>query len=337
MQIDEGSLTSSAKRKLGQRMHLFLASFFLVVSAAACGAELRSVSGVVLQGSEILLISDDNDGVLYRAVLAGNDLQELARHGSVALAAAGLSSEPVFGADLASDLEAVALLPSGEPVVLSEGAAALVAHDRVIATYDQSLMQFGGRGLEGLDVYADGRIAALWEGGHPHPGVLPTRFSIEGRVQGPFLPAVCVHRSLVGSPTKACAGARGITALKVPAVPGSSQAFRAPDLVWAKDGSSWLVLLSSINGESTEFHYKWLQRFSLSGNPVGVPLNLCDRGQLPLSLRHGLEGNIEGLGWLDPGKSLLLVNDSLVKTTLVSLRIDPWPETDASVRCDQPL
>ena len=309
----------------------------LLGQVSACKADLRSASGVVVQGKHLLLVGDDTDGTLFRVALPEHELTSSEQSVSYPLKGLALSTGPVFGGALATDLEAVALLPDGEPVVLSEGAAALLTAERVVATYDPSLMQFGGRGLEGLDVHRDGRIAALWEGGYPHPNALPTRFGGTGRVQGPFLPAICVHRSRHDGPVVACGDTRGIVSLEVPESPDAKQAFRAPDLIWSEDGSSWIVLLASTNAENSQFRYKWLQRFGLTGKPLGPPLNLCDQDQLPVEIRHGLEGNVEGLAWWDVGKSVVMVNDSLVKTTVVVLQLDPWPETDPDVACDVSL
>ena len=126
-------------------------------------------------------------------------------------------------------------------------------------------------------------------------------------------------------------------ALQVPDAAVVTQAFRAPDLVWSADGMSFIVLLSSHDVSDRVFRFKWLQRFSESGEPIGDPINLCDRGYLPSDVRSGPGGNFEGLGWFELGKSLVLINDHTQTASTVVIAVDPWPSTDRSVACDQPL
>ena len=134
-----------------------------------------------------------------------------------------------------------------------------------------------------------------------------------------------------------CPGGEGVLVLNVPTTPDSAQAFRAPDLVWTTDGQSFIVLLSSTNVANDEFRYKWLQKFSVSGDPIGDPINLCDRGYLPEHLRSGGADNYEGLGWFEPGRSVIMINDHSEAATAVVISVDPWLATDNSIACDQAL
>jgi hypothetical protein len=91
-----------------------------------------------------------------------------------------------------------------------------------------------------------------------------------------------------------------------------------------------------LNASDNEFRYKWLQKFAVSGEPIGEPVNLCDDGFLPKNVRSGRGGNYEGLGWYEPGKSLILVNDHREAATVVIVSVDPWPRTDKLIACDEP-
>jgi hypothetical protein len=107
--------------------------------------------------------------------------------------------------------------------------------------------------------------------------------------------------------------------------------FRAPDLVWDSD-STFVVLLSSTNATDDSFGFKWLQRFTINGDRLDEPLNLCAPGVLPSGLRGGRAGNFEALAWLD-STTIVLVSDVPYGTYAVAVRIVPWPRTDPDSRC----
>jgi hypothetical protein len=123
--------------------------------------------------------------------------------------------------------------------------------------------------------------------------------------------------------------------LQVPLPPGRepfAQRFRAPDLVWhrwrwddGKERWGFIVLLSSgygekpargssgecpktVNGKPLEYCYKWLQRFTEEGEPVGEPFPLGS--VLPAEIQHE---NWEGMGWFERGRSLVFVYDEKLK------------------------
>jgi len=107
-----------------------------------------------------------------------------------------------------------------------------------------------------------------------------------------------------------------------------AQRFRAPDLVWYKDGmNDWgfIVLLSSQNSPKegkTKYKHQWLQWFTIDGRPLGKPLDL--KAIIPAQLKGA---NWEGLGWFEEGRSLVLIHDKPPKghpTAFVVNLPDDW-------------
>lgn len=307
-----------------------------LLSGSAFSASLLEASGIARAGSDLLIVGDGTPGAFFRYRLRETDLPR----GSGPLLAAieiGEAERQAIGGRLAIDLEGIDVLEDGRVFVLSERLRALLDTNGVVAAYPPAMAEIAGRGLEGLAINNNGEVAALWEGGFLSPNLLPTRYRGAGRLaNGPVRPLICVH-SIPVSPRAVCARGEGVVVLQVPATPDRTQAFRAPDLVWDTDGRSFILLLSSTNVANDVFRYKWLQKFSDSGEPIGNPLNLCDRGYLPEHLRSGAADNYEGLGWFEPGKSLILINDHTQAATAVVISIDPWPVTDPSIACDQAL
>ena len=312
----------------------------LLICLISCSSqgELRQASGIALDGPDLIIVGNGTPRTVYRYRLNQSDMPT--GHGPL-LAVIEIDETDVeteFGGKWAVDLEAIDLLADGQVVVLSEATVSLLGHNRVVARYPGALSQIGGRGLEGLAVHTNGRVAVLWEGGYMTPAYLPTRYEGAGRlVDGPIKPIICSHYAAGRPESLACGDGQGVTVLQVPDTPDSSQSFRAPDLVWGTDGESFVVLLSSLNAATNEFRYKWLQKFTVSGEPLGEPINLCDDGYLPKNVRSGNGGNFEGLGWFEPGKSLILVNDHSEAATVVIISVDPWPSTDNSIACDEPV
>lgn len=308
------------------------------VPVAAADEPVHSTSGITFDGIDFLLVSDKFAGTLFRYTPEQADFRGRVGPRIASIKILAPSRQPMYGGMLAADLEAVDILPDGEIVVLSEELGVLLSRDSVIARYAKSLSEVGGRGLEGLAIYDSNRIAVLWEGGYPSPSDLPTRHPGVGEFNsGPFKPLVCVHGIPADARSRSCENGEGVVVLQVPEALAADQAFRAADLVWSADGESFVVLLTSLDVATKVYKYKWLQKFSLAGLPIGAPLNLCAKGYLPAELRSGPGGNVEGLGWYEPGASLALINDTELTATAVVLAIDPWPVTDKSVRCDVPL
>jgi len=65
-----------------------------------------------------------------------------------------------------------------------------------------------------------------------------------------------------------------------------------------------VLIVSQDSVERPQYLYHWLQRFDLTGKPVGKPLDLAQF--LPEDLSHA---NWEGLSWFEPGKRLVLVHE----------------------------
>jgi hypothetical protein len=294
-------------------------------------AGIEEASGVIRVGSRLLVVGDHEPGTYYSLDL------EPGETGRIRLRPDRLRRHRIGGGPYAMDLEAIDVLADGRIVILSERMSALLDSTGPVAVYGRDLAEVGGRGCEGLAVRplpgGASRVAVLWEGGYPEAASLPRLFRDRagGRAAAP---TVVVHDIPAGASglDVGPAEARRIE-LRVPLPAGVepyAQRFRAPDLVWHRldpdDDASWgfVVLLSSgwgrqpdagtdaecpkiVNGRPLRWCYKWLQRFTTSGEPVGDPFDLD--GVLPGALTHV---NWEGMGWFVPGESVVLVYDERV-------------------------
>ncbi|MBL8299241.1 MAG: hypothetical protein JNN30_12960 [Rhodanobacteraceae bacterium] len=296
--------------------------FFLTACSVARAAEppVPDASGIARHQGELLIVGDRAVGKLFRA-----DIAVLANHSAVKLTQHNTTST-TFQSPMAIDLEAVDTFTDGTWAVVSERSRGLALSSGQYVEYPPSMAEIGGVGLEGLSISADNVVAGLWEGGFPDMSKLPPDQARSKNVA--YAPQLCVHRLPKETGVMVCEG--GVTLLDVPAAPESDQVFRAPDLVW-ENAKSLIVLLSSTNSTHTKFRFKWLQRFSLQGVPTGEPLNLCDKGVLPIELRRT---NIEGIDWFEAGQSLIMVNDGSQATYAFTLEVATWPKTDKSVPCD---
>jgi hypothetical protein len=340
------------RKPLGPAATLALLSLALV--AAAARAELpasapsgeapiegiEEASGVVRRGDRLLVVGDHEPGTYYSCPVPAGAGPTLA------LRPDRLRRHRIAGGPYALDLESIDLLADGRLVLLSERLGALLGEREIVGTYDLSLGEIGGRGLEGLAVRDLGngrsRVAVLWEGGYPEADRLPGPVR-DGLCESAFSPVVFVHDVDPGDVDREfLAGRDGREiALAVSRPPGPepwAQRWRAPDLVWyrgERDGrEAWgfLVLLSSgwsrrpgadhrececpleSRGAPRKYCWKILQRFDLEGRPWGEPFDL--ESSFPENLRTV---NWEGLGWYEPGESLVLVYDERVERR----RVDP--------------
>ncbi len=318
---------------MNSKLISLIAALFVL---CACSPKIALVeaSGLVRKGDELLIVSDDSAGAVFRYKFTG-----VYKAGDTALLTTftiDTAQHQLFTSNKGADLESIDILPNGQTVVLSEQAAALFTKEGLATQYPDSLREVAGRGLEGMSIHTNGQIVVLWEGGYYSrknlAGILMDE-SINFKI--PQLPRFCLHRLPQGLETEVCRNANSIIDLKVPATPDANQSFRAPDLVWSADGTSLIVLLASLNAANDSFKFLWLQEFSISGEPIGDPLNLCDQGYLPAHLRDGPESNIEGLAWFESGKSLVLINDTGRTATAAIISVNPWPDTDKNVACDQ--
>ena len=309
----------------------------LLLAATDHQARLISASGIARAGSDLVIVGDDTPAMLFRYRMQADDWPSGDGPLLAEIEISWVSVER-FGGTGAVDLEGVDVLQDGRIVVLSETLKALIARDSLVSIYPDPMGEIGGRGMEGVAVRGDGQVAGLWEGGYFSPEYLPTWIAGAGKIQGgPMKALLCVHALPADAETEVCRRGDGVVVLQVPATPDSTQAFRATDLVWGEDGQSIIVLLSSTNAGTSVFRYKWLQRFSTSGAAIGDPINLCASGYLPDRVRSGKAGNFEGLGWFEPGKSLVLINDYSGAATAVIIAIDLWQPNDATIACDEPL
>jgi len=315
------------------------ALLLLAVAVPACAQEapipgIEEPSGVTKVGDELWIVGDHEPGTWYRVRLAGLSPPRLR------LEPARMTRQSIAGGPYAADLESIHRLPDGRVAILSERLFALLDEEGIVAQYDATLAEFGGRGLEGLAVRelpgGRARVAVLWEGGYPDPDRLPAPVA-ETVCRRALRPVVVVH--------DLDAHAEGLRVeddavlaqleLRVPVPAGQepfAQRFRAPDLVWHRlngdDEDSWgfIVLLSSeygekpppgaagecpetANGKPLKYCYKWLQRFTADGERFGPPFDLA--AVLPTEIRGE---NWEGMGWYEPGRSLVFVYDEKLKS-----------------------
>jgi len=332
------------------RLTILLGAALLASASAAIPAEppivgVEEASGVARDGSDLLLVGDDEPGVYYRYALRDAGARGAPPPGRLSLDPARLTRHHLAGGVYTADLESIGVLADGRVAVLSEALGALVDEEGPLAVYPRSLTELGGRGLEGLAVrpLKDGgsRIAVLWEGGYPEDDELPAavRDVLHGRA---MRPRVFVHdlppgaRGLVLRDADAVRDAE----LRVPLPAGDepgAQRFRAPDLVWHEwemDGRrqwGFVVLMSSgwaerpapgspeecppgDDGAPPRWCYRRLQRFTTDGEPWGDPFDLDT--VLPPPTRTL---NWEGLAWFEPGRTLVVIYDE----PLARRRVDP--------------
>jgi hypothetical protein len=308
--------------------------------APAVDSGIRGIeepSGVARMGDRLLIVGDGEAGTYYSLAVPGTP------GATVPLAPPALSRHRLPGNPHATDLEAIGVLADGRIVVLSEDLPGLLDDEGVVATY-ADLREAGGRGCEGLAIRDLGggasRVAVLWEGGYA-----------EGAAEA-WMPRILVHDVPPGAsgrtvgPSSAAADIR----LRVPHPAGvepQAQRFRCPALVWHRlrqdDPDSWgfIALLSSgwaakpmagseeecpkrPDGTPLRWCYKWIQRFDAAGDPVGEPLDLDPF--FPAAIRHS---NWEGMGWFEPGRSLVLVYDERVDFRVLDPQVAvivPLPE-----------
>jgi hypothetical protein len=296
---------------------------------------IPEASGVVRIHDRLFIVGDHEPGTYYSMPLDHAALENAGGGSRIPLDPRQLKRHSVAAGPYAMDLEAIDVLADGRIVVVSERLSALLDEDGIVANYGDRISELGGRGLEGLSVRrlpeGGSRIAVLWEGGYPDTVRVPAPLR-ENVCSKALLPSIFVHDIEADASNVVLDGSAGATtiALRVPRPPGEepyAQRFRTPDLVWHEwrihDESVWgfIVLLSSgysakpaagtreecpksSNGKPLRWCYKWLQRFTLDGEPYGEPHDL--EGDIPEPLRRV---NWEGMSWFERGKSLVFVYD----------------------------
>jgi hypothetical protein len=282
---------------------------------------VNGASGVVRHRGDLLIVSDDSPGCYFRVQIP----EEAPSH--IQIPEEGAERCELFpgcssSLGLAVDLESIDLLADGRIVVLSERLRSIMDDQGIVAQYDDPFAEFAERGLEGLAVRPIGesssRVAVIWEGGSLDKSELPDQLgkTLAGKA---LKPVIYVH-DLAPATSRVKAykeNATTIVTLRVPSPEADSGVaagslplrFRAPDLVWHEWTSSsgtrewgFIVLLNS-------YGPRWLQRFDMTGEPVGNPLDLDTAVAEVIQNDDLKDANWEGVAWFEPGERLILVHD----------------------------
>jgi hypothetical protein len=296
---------------------LILIYFSQNLSVSGIDLLLVGASGIVRQGNSLLIAGDKVPGVYFQY-----DLQQDEKGPRIPFLPQFLHFKVIPQAELSLDLEGISILADGRIVVLSEGLYALISEKGIVAQYPESFTEFGGVGLEGVasrpNPDESSSVAVVWEGGYPEPEKIPFQIKEAARKLA-FNPLILLRK--IGKNETVLRMRNNdltIVELQVARPEGKepeAQRFRAPDLVWYMipsedpEHQQWgfIVLLSSLNrAEPPEYKYLWLQRFDLTGKPIGEPFDL--KKILPDELKPL---NWEGLGWFEPGKSLVMTYDNI--------------------------
>ena len=246
---------------------------------------ITEISGVARRGEKLLLVSDDQPGCYFELKI------EDVTAAVIPIDPEKLKRVKMKGCEAASDFESIVVLGDDRIAALSEDLHALYSATKVggkdwgvLAQFNQTVTEFGNRGLEGASVLAlpDGasRVAVLWEGGYPAMTSLPEQIQ-NSLGHSPLLPILIVFevpRNVTGlfvddstsyqqlqTPKLKDAGSSDAAPIPLDSElpksleispqnePPFAQRYRAPDLVWhiwhnddAVD-TGLIVLLSSEN------------------------------------------------------------------------------------------
>lgn len=310
--------------KKSTNFNLFLLLLFpYYLSAQNCF--IPEASGIVKMNNTLYIVSDDTTGKYYTYSLKGLNLSsQLLLNDCSRLDSVDLK----FG-KIKMDLEGIATLGSNI-IVVSERNRSLICVDSILKTYPEPFTEFANRGIEGLAIKANDKkseqyeVAALWEGGYPIKNDLSIGLEYYdfNKSMSPFLILNTIKSNVIDKSSR-------IIKLKMNKInkmidkkskdfiePFANR-FRAPDLVWYKNG--FIVLLSSERSIPEEpvnkYKYKLLQRFDMYGDPIGEPLMLND------ILGDESRYNWEGLTWNKQDNSLILIHDSKKNTTIRIVKI----------------
>ncbi|TLU66146.1 hypothetical protein FE810_05345 [Thalassotalea litorea] len=265
-------------------------------------------------GNKLLIVADGDLGNYYEY-----DITDLRSRHIVFSEAGRLHSKQIIEAKLHVDFESIDVLADGEVIVLSERLRSLVSDKGTIISYPSRFGEYAQAGLEGLasrptpGERGSYDIAVLWEGGYPIARFLPAEIAPPTRALRPVVILHTLVNGVVPKPSKEVVLNTDSLSKWVDQKEPKGQEphafrFRAPDLVWHRDG--FIVLLSSVRMPSSDDSNRYgpavLQRFDLSGEPIGQPFELAPQLK---SLKVPVNKNWEGLAWYEPGKTLMLVND----------------------------
>lgn len=246
---------------------------------------ITEISGVARLGGRLLLVSDDQPGCYFELKI------EDPAASVIPIDPSRLKRVTMKGCEAASDFESITILGDGRVAVLSEDLHALYSATKVggknwgvLAQFNQTVTEFGNRGVEGAAVLslANGasRVAVVWEGGYPAVTSLPEQiqnslghsplqpilivFDIPRNVTGLFIEDSSSYRVLQTPKIKDAANNDSAPIPLDSELPKSieissqnappfAQRYRAPDLVWhiwQNDDvadTGLIVLLSSEN------------------------------------------------------------------------------------------
>lgn len=307
---------------------------------AGHASEPHEISGIDVDGGVLYLVDDEVTGRVFRYPLRGVDASRPFR---MKWPLGFLTEDPHMGAD-ADDLEAVRYLPGYGPIALSECHRTFYGPSGPVLQLPEIHQEFANRGLEGFDIkLRDDRFwfVVLHEGGYPeredvlhhdpnsdawktwiNPYIFT--FIFNPRTGTPSTPAFAAPVSL----NLASLHAQYYDPEYRTAAEPGAQRFRAPAVLWQEMSDTrepvLLVLLSSENQPPepsdvpsnsppippVRYRYKLLQRFSLSGSPIGKPIDI-DEYPSVIAAGHSYPNapNWEGMAWFEKGKSVILVND----------------------------
>ncbi len=259
--------------------------FAVPVQADNSGKQIKEISGVARYGGRLLFVSDDEPGCYFELKI------EDAAAAVIPIDPDKLKRITMKGCEAARDFESITVLADGRVAVLSEDLHALYSTTTVggkdwgvLAQFNQTVTEFGNRGLEGAAALAlpsgASRIAVVWEGGYPAVTSLPEQIQ-NALGHSPLQPILVIadvprnannlfvndsasYRVLQTPKTKEVEAVSSAPILLDSELPKSmepapqtappfAQRYRAPDLVWhiwsddkATD-TGLIVLLSSEN------------------------------------------------------------------------------------------
>ena len=286
----------------------------LFVNGANAEPLIKEASGIVRLGNKLLIVADGDLGNYYEY-----EITNLRSRHIVFSEAGRLPSRQIVKTKLHVDFESIDVLADGEVIVLSERLRSLVSDKGTIISYPSRFGEYAQAGLEGLasrpihGVQGSYDIAVLWEGGYPIARFLPSEIAAPTRA---LRPIVILHTLVNGVATRPLTEvvlntdslSKWVDKKEPKGQEPHAFRFRAPDLVWHRNG--FIVLLSSVRIPSSDDSNRYgpavLQRFDLSGEPIGQPFELAPKLK---SLEIPDNKNWEGLAWYEPGKTLMLVND----------------------------
>ena len=292
---------------------------------------IREASGIARVGESVLIVGDDIPGTYFKVPISSIQ-------GVLTEIKPGMFNRfELFGGEKTTDLEGIEVMADGRIVAISEDRCELYSKDGIVARYPASFIETGNRGLEGLAIREGNSgssvIAVLWEGGFPIAKLLEDRHKHLNSISMPIV--VFLHTLAKDAVDLNPEGK--LIVLDNPLPPGvksNEERFRAPGIVWHRfetgGEEQWglIVLMRSLNAESSKFSYHYLHLYDLEGNVIAKH----DLGGI-FKKYDVLDQNWEGLDWFVGGESLLMVNDNYSGDNPIVMVID-LPE-DWKTRLDR--